>query len=172
MENIVLTIGGLIKSFTWSDLFFFVATVVLILLLVYIIYLIRVEETDNNVMLKPVDPTLEKPKKDLNEQLDNIVNNLSSSYAPKPIDLSKYEQEREDTAIISYDELLQRSSNDIAYETDYSSGIDDVVVKKVDSTNMSSTREYVDLPKAVMMCYEDEEKFLKALKVLQSNLVR
>ena len=119
---------------------------------------------------KTVDPTIKSGN--ISDKLSDIVDNLETNYKPKPIDLSKYEQDMEDTAIISYDELLKRASNDIAYETDYSSGIDDVIVKKVDATNTSDTREYVDLPKAVMMKYDSEEEFLKALKRLQGNLVR
>jgi len=164
MENIVLTIGGVIKSFGWNDLFFFGTTLFLVLLLVYIVYLMRVENEENDLPIK-------KEAKE-NNSIEEIINNIETNYEPKPIDLSKYEQEMEDTAIISYEELKNRAINNIAYEDEYDSGIEDVVVKKVDATNTSSTREYVDLPKAVMMNYDSEEDFLEALQTLQSNLVR
>lgn len=174
MENIVLTIGGLFKSFNLSDLFFWGATLILLLLLLYIVYLIRNEEEEKNIMVKPYNPN--KKNNDIKERkedsIKSIVNNIETNYDPKPIDLSKYEQEMENTAIISYDELVKKSSNTITYEDEYESGLDDVVVKKVDSTNMSNTQELVDLPKAVLMSYDSEEAFLKALTVLQKNLVR
>ena len=177
MENIVLTIGGLFKSFNLSDLFFWGATLILLLLLVYIVYLIRNEEEEKNIMVKPFNPNkepikLNEVKEEKKDNIKDIVNNIETNYDPKPIDLSKYEQEMENTAIISYDELVKKASNKITYEDEYESGLDEVVVKKVDSTNMSNTQELVDLPKAVLMSYDSEEAFLKALKVLQKKLVR
>lgn len=167
MENIVLTIGGLIKSLTFSDLFFFGSCLILILLLVYIVYLIRIDEEDLNISVKPVDPTKNKEI-----SIEDIANDLENNYEPKPIDLSKYEQEMENTAIISYDELVKQANNDITYEDNYDSGLEDVVVKKVDDSKLSATKELAPIPEAVMMPYEQEEAFLKALKKLQSNLVR
>lgn len=172
MENLVLTIGGLLKSFGWSDLFFFAVTIFLILLSVYIFYLLRTEENvkdnrkldlNSNFHSKNTD---EKPR-----SLSAIVDELETEYKPKPIDLSEYEKEQENTAIISYDELLSRATNNIYYDDEYDSGFDDVLIQKIDNKE-SKTQELVDLPKAIMMSYESEEAFLSALKSLQKNLVR
>ncbi len=168
MEYLVLTIGGLFELFTWSDLFFFIATLILILLLVYIIYLVKTDDVE----IPSLNETMPQKEEKSERSLKDIVDKLETDYDPKPIDLSKYEEEQENTAIISYDELVKRASNNISYEDEYDSGYDDVEVKKVDLTNTSNTQELVDLPKAVMMRYDSEEAFLKALKVLQSNLVR
>lgn len=168
MEKLVLTIGGLLKSFEWSDLFFFTVTLLLLLLLVYIVYLVRLDELDvKKVSNNKKDEDI--PKED--KPLTAIVDDLELNYKPKPIDLSEYEQEMENTAIISYKELLERSSNNIYYDDNYESGCDDVLIQKIDNKE-SKTQELVDLPKAVMMSYESEEAFLSALKVLQKNLVR
>ena len=168
MENLVLIIGGLIEIFEWSDLFFFGATLILILLLIYIIYLVRYDEEEE------LEIPLELPKMETSKSktLEDIVNKLETDYDPKPIDLSEYEREQENTAIISYDELLKKANNNISYEDGYDAGFDDITVKKVDPTNTSNTQELVNLPKVIMMSYDSEEAFLKALKVLQSNLVR
>ncbi len=171
MENIVLTIGGLLKSFGWSDLFFFAVTLLLIVLLVYIIYMIKIEDEDvepvkNKATIK-TSPVKNEPVKSLSK----IVDELEANYKPKPIDLSEYEKEQENTAIISYKELLEKASNNIYYDDEYDSGFDDVLIQKVDNKE-SRTQELVDLPKAVMMSYESEEEFYRALKVLQKNLVR
>lgn len=163
MENIVLTIGGLLKNFNLSDLFFFSSILILILLLVYIIYLMRCEEEDNKgVKLKATNQN----------KIEDIITNIEENYEPKPIDLSKYEQEMEDTAVISYEELLKRTSSSISYDDEYDSGTKEIDIKKVDNTNMSDTRELVSLPTGSMMKYESEEAFIKALKKVQDNLVR
>lgn len=171
MENLVLIIGGLFKSFGWSDLFFFMITLFLVIFLIYIYYLIRLDDREEDLedMIKrdafePNEGTKEK-------SLSKIVDELETDYKPKPIDLSDYEKEMEDTAIISYQELVSRANNNIYYDDEYDSGFDDVLIQKVDNKE-SKTQELVDLPKAVMMSYESEEAFLNALKVLQKNLVR
>lgn len=179
MEKIVLTIGGLLSSFGWSDLFFFVVTLMLLLLLVYIVYLIKLDdkdsETDPSDMLSvSSNNNVENSNVPLPQKsLSKIVDELETDYSPKPIDLSDYEKEMEDTAIISYDELVKRASSatNIYYDDNYDSGFDDVLIQKVDNKE-SKTQELVNLPKAVMMSYENEEAFLSALKVLQKNLVR
>ncbi len=79
-------------------------------------------------------------------------------------------EEQENTAIISYDELLERTSNNINYDEEYTNEYDDLFIRKV--TEDSDTKEYVNLPEVIMMNYESEEDFLKALKKLQKNLVR
>lgn len=167
MEEIVLTIGGLIKSFDWSDFLLLLIGLILVILLIYITYLIGREDEVNN---RQTDYKLQNDKNDIK----SIIENLEANYEAKPIDLSEYEQEMENTAIISYDELLEKTSTNITYDDEYVSNIKDkdIVVKKVDPTNTSLTKEMVDLPKAIMMNYESEEAFLKALKKLQKNLVR
>ncbi len=167
MQNIVLTIGGLLKSFGWSDLFFFVVTLLLVILLVYVIYLVKMDDLETMIMEEPK----KREEKRESKPLSKIVSELETNYNPKPIDLSDYEKEMEDTAIISYEELRSRASNSIYYEDDYDAGFDDVLVQKIDK-NESNTQELVGLPKAIMMDYESEEAFLSALKVLQKNLVR
>lgn len=166
MEKLVLTIGGLFKSFSWGDLFFFGVTLFLIMFLVYIIYMVKVEDESFVSSEK-----IQKKTNDKSASLSKIVDELELNYKPKPIDLTDYEKELENTAIISYKELLERANNNIYYDDEYESGFDDVLIQKVDNKE-SKTQELVDLPKAVMMDYESEEEFLRALKVLQKNLVR
>ncbi len=173
MENIVLTIGGLLKSFELSDLFFFTVTLILILLLVYIVYLVKLDdEYDSPKKVQKTHLDANAPIKE-EKPLKAIVDKIESDYKPRPIDLSEYEKEQENTAIISYQELLNRAStsNNIYYDDEYDSGFDDVLIQKVDN-KQSNTQELVNLPKAVMMSYESEEAFLHALKALQKNLVR
>lgn len=178
MEKIVLTIGGLLKSFSWSDIFFFIVTLVLILLLIYIIFLIKTEKEEikqdmstRNIKEQKIPATNHQKENKKDRSLTDIVNVLETEYKPKPIDLSEYEKEQENTAIISYEELLSKTSNNIYYDDNYQSGFDDIIVQKIDNKE-SKTQELVDLPRAIMMSYESEEAFLSALKSLQKNLVR
>ncbi len=163
MENIVLNLGGLIKNFNWSDALFLLIGVSIVVLLVCIVYLLL--KTDEEVNEKPI-------VKSDSRDLASIIDNLETNYEPKPVDLSEYEREMEDTAIISYEELLERTSTNISYDDTYESNSKDVVVKKIDPTNTSTTKELVDLPHVIMMNYDSEEAFLKALKKLQENLIR
>jgi transcriptional regulator of heat shock response len=172
MERVVMTIKEVLNLFTVSNLFIFLSILFLILLTIYIISFSR----DDDIIIDVMDDNIiKKKKKSYNkskalDDLNMIVNKLQDSYEPKRIDLTKYEEEQESTAIISYDELVNRVSNDISYDESYDSGFDDLSVKKV--TDESDTKEYVNLKEAVMMRYESEENFLKALKKLQKNLVR
>lgn len=165
MENVVLTIGGLIKTFDWSDILLFLVGIAIILLLIFVVYLIGKQE-------EPSKMDTEKNENSNVQDIKNIINNLETNYEAKPIDLSEYEQEMENTAIISYEELLERTNTNITYDDSFDIGTKDIVVKKVDPTNTSLTKEVVELPKVTLMNYESEEAFLKALKKLQSNLVR
>lgn len=176
MENLVLTIGGLLKAFGWSDLFFFSVTLIMVLLLVYIAYLVKLDESNSGdikdeLLSYKSNQLVERENKESTKPLTAIINQLESDYKPKPIDLSDYEKEQENTAIISYDELLSRATNNIYYDDEYESGFDDIIIQKIDNKE-SKTQELVDLPRAIMMSYESEEEFLSALKSLQKNLVR
>lgn len=101
-----------------------------------------------------------------------------------PIDLSAFEEEQEKDAIISYDELINRSSqlqnsslnlnetkNDYinSYNIPYKSEtmLDDLLVKEVDINSLEST---IANEKAKTISYSEEEAFLNALKKLQQSL--
>ena len=177
MEKLVLLIGGFLKLITWVDVITVLLLALLILLMVYIIYLIKIEEEGVKVVrpekeVSLTDQILNQKDKDLkpSDILVQIVDDLNKNYKPEPIDLTKYEEEQENSAIISYDELLERTSNNINYDEEYTNEYDDLFIRKV--TEDSDTKEYVNLPEVIMMNYESEEDFLKALKKLQKNLVR
>lgn len=176
MEKIVLLIGGYLKMISWMDVITVLLLALLILLMVYIVYLIKIEE-EPTVGVKQKETSLsedilnqETKEVKASDVLVQIVDDLNKNYKPEPIDLTKYEEEQENSAIISYDELLERTSNNINYDEEYTNKYDDLFIRKV--TDDSDTKEYVNLPEVIMMNYESEEDFLKALKKLQKNLVR
>lgn len=181
MEKLVLLIGGVLKTISFSDIITVILSMLLILLVVYFIYLIRLEEEPKEVKVIKKEQTLEedileagvKQKEEkTSDILARIIDDLNNNYQPKTISLTKYEEEQENTAIISYDELVKRAntSTSVSYDEEYENSFEDLVVKKV--TDDSNTREYVNLPKAILMDYKSEEDFLKALRTLQENLVR
>ena len=174
MEKIVLALGDFFRLITLNDLIFWAVLVLIVLTLIYIFYLLRVESETKEIR-KVKEVKIEKKEREVkhttSDDILRIVDKLQKEYKPETIDLTSYEEEQENTAIISYDELLSKVNSNINYDDKYQSKYDDLDIKKVVS-NHSDTNEYVSLPKAVMMRYESEEDFLKALKKLQKTLVR
>lgn len=89
-------------------------------------------------------------------------------------DLSKFEEEQEKEAIISYDELISKARNsNINYKKE--TMIDDVSVKEVDLDNLfsdSSDNVYTTKEEDTsnVISYAQEEAFLNALKQLQKQI--
>ena len=118
--------------------------------------------------------TLNKAKRDMID-LEAITKNLEDNYRPQVIELTNYEREQEESAVISYEELLKKkTSNVVNYDTSY---VNDgaVEVKKLDlRENVEKEETYIPSQKIEvnLFDYEKEEAFLKALRQLQSDLVR
>lgn len=88
------------------------------------------------------------------------------------ISLTPYEEEQEEKAIISYDELL-KARNDLTLNYEESSIEDGVIVKKINMENMTSgtqENEEQTISDVRVISYEKEEEFLKSLKQLQQLL--
>ena len=118
--------------------------------------------------------TVIKAKKDMLD-LEAITRNLEANYHPVNIELTSYEKEQEESAVISYEELLSKkgSKQQHMYYDDSFVNNSDVNVRKVDLTdNIQATT--IDSTKigVTLFDYEKEEAFLKALKQLQSDLAR
>jgi hypothetical protein len=116
--------------------------------------------------------TVSKANKDMLD-LEKISKNIESEYKPEPIELTSYEQEQEDNAIISYEELLNSkdsNNNGYSYDENYKSD-PDVQVKKLDldkiTNQIDSPQEHIEVK---LMSYDKEEAFLAALKQLQKEL--
>ena len=115
------------------------------------------------------DKKIDEPKTEM-ESLKKITEALEQA-EPSTIDLNKYEEEQEERAIISYEELLQKK-NDFALNYSEEEALDDdLTVKKVDLDNLINK----DIPvkpkiKVSVISYQKEEAFLKALRELQQTL--
>lgn len=140
--------------------------VVIVWLIVFsIILLMMLKNREKNM------DVLKKAKKDRID-LEAITRNIETNYKPVTIELTSYEQEQENNAIISYEELVSnKDAKKVNYDDNYENNMD-IDVKKVDLKKQNGE----ELPKTkievTMMNYEMEEAFLKALKQLQNNLAR
>ncbi len=115
--------------------------------------------------------------KDTKERFDleSITKNISENYKPVNVKLTTYEEEQEENAIISYEELVKQTNNNkINYDTSYIHNESDIEVRKIDLDNESNSKEYLSNERSgiTLMSYEKEEEFLRALRKLQGTLVR
>ena len=88
------------------------------------------------------------------------------------IKLTSYEEEQENNAIISYDELIKNKDKiNINYDDEYRNPIPELEVRKI-SFSEDKNENTLEMPKlnVKMFEYEEEENFLKALKELQKDL--
>lgn len=142
------------------DVVFFFAVLILMILVVMLIYFIKVNKDEDE---KGLGETQEmKIAKELKKNMKNKEE--------ATINFTNYEQEQEDKAIISYDELLKKGSNyELNYETEEMQ--DDLSVKKVDLDNLIKEKSDATPNLEVrVISFQKEEAFLEALKRLQQEL--
>ena len=191
MINIFKDIVQILSSLSIVDYVLYFAVIVLIILIVSLIYIIETEKEENVEEIKEEENNKELPmniEKDGDIDLQSIINAIEES--PKPtIDLTAYEEEQENNAIISYDELVNGVKQKEIYYTKEEM-VDDVIpVKKitldtpkepvVNIRNFEitpgepkipySSEEKSDVEEKIF-AYEKEEAFLKALKQLNELL--
>ena len=157
-----------VKDLAFVDVVFFFAVLVLMLLIITLIYFIKENNEEDKGTIPPQNNHNNEDKeikelKEISEALENAE--------PSTINLNRYEEEQEQKAIISYDELLKRK-NDFALNYSEEENIDDdLTIKKVDLDNLINKKVTVEPNlKVAVISYEKEEAFLEALKTLQQNL--
>lgn len=150
---------------TLEDIVFIVLIILLITISVLLLIKLKNKEKYMNTVLKA--------KKDMLD-LEAITKNLENNYRPINIELTSYEKEQEESAVISYDELVsKRGQEEIIYDETFVNN-SDVDIKKVDLREKFKTVDSNHTTKINlrMFDYEAEEAFLKALKQLQNDLAR
>lgn len=101
--------------------------------------------------------------------LKSVTQKLEALPREKTIQLTPYEAEQEEKAIISYDELIGQTDRiDINYNK--SKKIENDVYVKQSDLNKSNQFEDKRVNKVDVTTYEHEEAFLEALKQLQKIL--
>ncbi len=154
-------IGDFLETLSFIDVVFFFAVLILIILVVTLIYFIKINKDDEEEK-KQDDETAEmKIVKEIRENMknDDVV-----------INFTDYEKDQEEKAIISYDELLNKSNKyGLNYEKE--DVYDDLSVKKVDLDNLVNKNSEIKVNSDVrVISFAKEEAFLEALKRLQKEL--
>lgn len=166
--NVINDIISVLKGLSLVDYVLYVSVLILIILCVALFYVIRSENLEDDIDNESLGRDAMKEK---NEELDlqAIVNSIDENPKPK-IDISSYEEEQEQTAIISYDELLKKA-NELHLNYEEEQMVDDVIpVKKIDISSMFSSATPQTLNEQKVFHYEREEAFLKTLKELNQLL--
>lgn len=142
-----------------SDIIFILIIIVLLIMAVIVLLMIKREE--NKIM------SVEEKSKKTMIDLDRITANIERDYKPLNIELTSYEQEQEENAVISYEELKNKSTN-VTYEEQ----VEETGIKKIDfnkTIDLDHTQK-IDVP--LLSNYEKEEAFLRALRQLQKDLAK
>ena len=160
MKDIIEKIFGFLYTLSMGDYIFLIATFIIILAFVYVLYLIKRDE-EMGILYKNEDISY----------LENVKETLEKDYKPNNIDLTDYEKEQEESAIISYEELIKNKDKiNISYDKNYKSETEEIDVKKIVLSD-NGIKENNDTKLDVkLMNYDKEEAFLVALKQLQKNL--
>ena len=149
--------------FSIDDLIFIA---ILLWLLLISVLVLRALKNKEDIMSSEA-----KSKRDMID-LERITKNIEKDYKPANINLTSYEQEQEDNAIRSYQELLNsKDKNHVNYDNGFNNKTD-IDIKKVDLNNNSKNDFDQSRINVSLMSYEKEEAFLKALKQLKIDLAR
>jgi len=168
MKQALENLMEFIYSLSMGDYFFFIGTFILMTLLIYIIYLLKCGDEEETTLEEDI---LADNSSNNTFDLEAITKNIEKNYKPEAIKLTKYEEEQENNAIISYDELVKSKDKfNISYDDEYEYEIPEIKVKKFDLSNTSEIEVPISKLEVKLMSYEKEEEFLSALKELQNNL--
>lgn len=169
--HIIYDTVGFIKTLAFVDVVFFLAVLGLMLLIITLIYFIK--ENNDEEIDKPENSAITSIEGIDDEilNLKEIKDALESATEPDVVNLSKYEEEQEEKAIISYEELLKRKQDFAINYIDEEEIEDDLTVRKVDLDNLLN-KEVVEPSNisVTVISYKKEEAFLEALKNLQHML--
>ena len=172
MKGIIKDLLSFIYSLTVGDYFFFIGTFLLIVLIVYIIYLVKCSDNEKSSSLEDdlLNIKVDTKKEDIFD-LEAVKKDIEKNYKPEVVKLTSYEEEQENNAIISYEELLKTKDNlPFIYDDEYEYEIPELKVKKFDLNNTSEIQMPKPKLEVKLMSYDKEEEFLETLKKLQSNL--
>ena len=160
MKGIIENIFGFLYTLSMGDYIFLIATFVIILAFVYVLYLLKRDEDMGSLY-----------SNDDISYLENVKEKLESEYKPNEIELTDYEKEQEESAIISYEELIKNKNKmNISYDENYKSDTEEINVKKIMLNDKGIKEEDTKTLDVKLMNYDKEEAFLVALKQLQKNL--
>jgi hypothetical protein len=163
MKQLFSDIIGFMSNLDLIDFLLYLAVLVLVILVVSLIYVIKNEQAEEEVE--------EYSFNDEDIDLKEVVNNIENT-TPDVAAFTNYEEEQEEKAIISYDELVARNKQGNINYNEEEVINNEVSVKKIDLDNI--IKEDNEIIKQndthLMFNYEKEEAFLESLKKLQELL--
>ena len=183
--NIFNNIKEFLSSLTIIDVTFFFAVLFLMIVVVTLLYFIKVNEEvkEKDEIIEELTTDQNSIKEDKEEvkyygddeegellDLESITKALENK-TNDAIDLTTFEEEQEKDAIISYDELINKTNfGTINYKNE--SMYDDLSVKEVDLDHLinETDKSSVEVTKTQVISYAQEEAFLEALKKLQKQI--
>ncbi len=172
-----MVMSFLVDNLSKANVMLFLIIVLLIFIAITIVYIIHLQTESNNITRKglnknvPIykDSPVSEDKKDDSLDLQSLTKELETIPRERVVHMTPYEEEQEEKAIISYDELVR---NNRSREIQYSDSLDgkDISVKQVDlenttKLNLQSIKEENDRV-VNLLDYTHEEEFLKELKDL------
>ncbi len=195
--KIIEDIHRFLSVLSFIDIIFFIAILVLLILIVTLVYFIKInkdvldeddffppndskkddENKKENDVVKEITDNIEGKKEveEYNDEegelldLESLTKKLKEKKDNEQVSINEYEQEQEEKAIISYDELLQKHNRySINYEKE--EVLDDLVVRKVNLNNLINEEEKEERQQVRVISYQKEEAFLSALKELNKLL--
>ena len=169
MGRFMSDVFGFIKSLNPIDILLYFAVVILIVLILSLIYIIKTSDDEDEIEEKGSSYYKEIKNDDLD--LKEVMADLSATSSIPHEETTSYEEEQEEKAIISYEELLRKSKfGRLDYEENETKN-DEITIKKVNLEHLSQPKLKEELPKTNnLFKYEKEEAFLKALKQLNELL--
>ncbi len=165
MKDLIYNLGGFLHLLTWKDIVIMTLVFLILILLLVIYYLVKVKEVNKDIKI------FENTDNELD--LEQISKKLEAE-EPRQIKLTDYEEEQEGKAIISYQELLERSKTISFDEIDDEYQNFEVKIKKINLDEIGKENQKEQKPKEItkvpMISDDKETDFLLALKKLQSKL--
>ena len=160
--KIFTDIYNFLLALRFVDIVFYFSILILMILIIVLMYFIKINKIEEEEKNKLGETQEMKIAKELNDKMNK---------EEKMIQFTDYEQDQENKAIISYDELVNKGINnyDLNYETEEMH--DDLSVKKVDLDNLvNKSNNSISNIEVRVISFQKEEAFLEALKRLQKEL--
>ena len=161
--KLINDIVAILTSLSFIDYVLYFSVLALLILIIALVYTLKNEDTDK--LSVGSDEMEKEPEIDLEQIAKTIVEN------PEPlIDMTSYEEEQEQKAIISYDELI-KESNKKHLQYDKLELVDNVITaKKINLTDMINEKVEEISEDTTIFHYEREEAFLETLRELNRLL--
>lgn len=160
--KLINDIIAILTNLSFIDYILYFSVLALLILVVALIYVLKSDDIETNM-------GSDKMNEEKEIDLQYIANTIATK--PEPIvDMTHYEEEQEQKAIISYDELIAKSNNN-HLKYDEEKLIDNIIpTKKINLSDMINEKNEETKVETAIVHYEREEAFLKTLKELNSLL--